>query len=172
MLTVYCFWIIRYNKRVVYSFVFFINISKVWRLHQDQTKQDIYLELAALSCFHIVHLTTSYWLVEKRASSSWKLKIDVARFAVTHRDAGRMRPYVYTHFVIWPKSQTSTRRIRSYCRRCRSHLPNEAQRRAPVERSPSRFTRGDDSRKRLCHKCAHMIRACKSADAQIENNID
>jgi len=147
MLTVYCFWIIRYNKRVYY-FVSFVNISKVWRLHQDRTKQDIYLELAALSCFHIVHLVQAIGSLKNELllRGNWRSTLHVSRWHIAMPDVCDI---VYTHFVIWPKSRTSTRRIRSYCRRCRSHLPNEAQRRAPVERSPPRFTRGDDSRKTI-----------------------
>lgn len=56
-----------------------------------------YLELA-LNCFSINHLARERAigeLVEKRASSSWKLRIDVAHFAVTHRDAGRTVVHIY-----------------------------------------------------------------------------
>lgn len=134
-----------------------------------------YLELA-LSCFSIVHLARQRAigeLVEKRASSSWKLKIDVAHFAVTHRNAGRTVVHIYAFRNLTQISNEYKRRIRLYCHRCRSHLPNEAQRRAPVERSPPRFTH-DDSRKRFCHKRTRVLSAQKHrcVNWDFENNTD
>lgn len=74
-----------------------------------------YLEVA-LNCFSINHLARELaigGLVEKRASSSWKLRIDVAHFAVTHRDAGRMVVHIYAFRNLTQISNEITRRIRT-----------------------------------------------------------